>query len=322
MEFKDYYKILGVDKSATSEDIKKAYRKLALKYHPDKNPDDPEAEKKFKDIGEAYQALSDPEKRKKYDNLGSSWNQYRRTGGSADNFDWSQWFGGGGPQGRTRTTGDTFGDMFGQRQGGGAWSEFFEKIFGGGFGGEQGFKRKTGFRGAPRKGEDYLANVELSLEEAYRGASRQVDINGSKLDINFKPGIEDGRQLKITGKGAPSPSGGPNGNLLINVKVKPHKNVVREGNDLKVEITIDMFKALLGGTAKINTFGGPIKLNIPPETQPGKTLKLTGQGMPLYDNPDKRGDLYITILVKLPEKLTEEEKRLVGQLKTEHYKKN
>ncbi len=303
MEYKDYYKILGVSKTATTDEIKKVYRQLALKYHPDTNPNNKAAEDKFKEINEAYEVLGDAEKRKKYDNLGSSWNRYRQTGGNTEDFDWSQWTS-RRPQGRRKTS-DTFsniGDIFGQ----GA-SDFFENIFGG-------FTKKTGFQQPPRRGEDIETELEISLEEAFRGTQKQFIVENQKIELNIKPGINDGQVLKISGKGRPGKTGGINGDILIKIKITPHKRVQREGNDLHLEVTIDLYKAILGGNSTLKTFGDTVKLNIPPESQHGSILKIKGQGMPIYSNPTQRGDLFIKLNIKIPKNLTQKEIELFKEL--------
>ena len=306
MEFKDYYKTLGVDKSANNEDIKKAYRKLAVKYHPDTNAGNKELESKFKDLNEAYEVLKDPEKRKKYDTLGSSWNNFRQTGGREADFNWSEWASQPRASSRRRASDSytNFGDVFS----GGGVSEFFEKIFG------SGFSQKAGFQPTPKKGEDFQTEVEISLEEAFKGTSRLLSINDKKIELNIKPGITDSQILKISEKGMPGKNGGKNGDLLIKIIISPHKRVQRKDDDLYVEVTIDLYKAILGGTTKISTFGDTIKLNIPPESQPGKVLRLNGQGMPHYSNPSTRGDLYINLNVKLPKNLSDKEKEIFKEL--------
>ncbi|HPI18999.1 MAG TPA: J domain-containing protein [Candidatus Kapabacteria bacterium] len=305
MEYKDYYKILGVSKTATKDEIKKAYRQLALKYHPDTNPNNKAAEDKFKEINEAYEVLGDSENRKKYDNLGSSWNRYRQTGGNTEDFDWSQWAS-RRPQGRKKSS-DTFsniGDIFGQ----GA-SDFFENIFGG-------FSKKTGFQQPPKRGEDIETELEISLEEAFNGAQKQFNVENQKIELNIKPGINDRQVLKIPGKGKQGKTGGTNGDILIKIKITPHKRVQREGNDLHLEVTIDLYKAILGGNSTLKTFGDTVKLNIPPESQPGSILKIKGQGMPIYGNPTQRGDLFIKLSIKLPKNLTQKEIELFKELET------
>jgi len=306
MQFKDYYKILGINKNATTDDIKKAYRKLALKYHPDKNKGDKEAEQKFKEISEAYEVLKDPDKRRKYDNLGSSYYNFKQTGGHAEDFNWSDWF----TKGQTRTKTDrpfsNFGDFFSS---GGSVSEFFEKIFGDGFSSRQKAYTKT-----KQKGADLKADLNITLEEAFRGTNKTINVNGTTIDLKIKPGIRDGYILKIPGKGKTNLNGSEPGDLNITVNVLPHKTVKREGNDLHVEIPINLYKAILGGTTKINTFDGKIQISIPAGSQCGKVLKLSNLGMPNYENPQKRGDLYIKLKVLIPTKLSEEEIQLFKKL--------
>ncbi len=303
MDFKDYYSILGVSKSATEDEIKKAYRKLAQKYHPDKNKGDSTAEEKFKDISEAYEVLKDSDKRRKYDNLGSSYNRYRNTGGNSG-FNWSDWEN-PGASGRRRKT--SFGDMFDQG-GSGFYSDFFEKIFGGGFG------KSRGFSPTPKQGEDFKTEVDISLEEAFKGTSRLIKINKERIEIKLKAGIPDGTVLKITGKGSSGRNGGANGNLLITVNVKEHPEVELKDRDLYQDLIIDLYTAILGGSMKVKTFTGTLQVNIAPETQSGKVLKLKGLGMPEYADKAK-GDLYLNINIKLPENLSSEEKELFEKLK-------
>lgn len=306
MEFKDYYKTLGVSKNASQDEIKKAYKKLILKYHPDKNPGDKEAENKFKEVGEAYEVLSDPEKRKKYDNLGSSWNNFRQEGRSTEDFDWSDWFASQHQRRQKTTTGaGDFGDMFG----GGGMSDFFEKIFGGGFTG------RSTYRQTPKRGKDYHTDITISLEQAFKGTTVLLGVETQKIEVKIRPGITDGQTLKISNKGYPGANGGPRGDLIIKVNVKKHKNVDRKGDDLYVDVPIDLYKAVLGGETRLNTFSGKINMKIQPETQQGKVVKLSGQGMPKYNLPSQRGDLYVKFIVKIPTGLSEKEKELFKQLK-------
>lgn len=302
MEFKDYYKILGLEKTATPEAIKKTYRKLAQKYHPDKNPGNKESENKFKDVSEAYEVLSDKDKRAKYDNLGSSWNRYQQGGGRAEDFDWNNWSGGGRQSGAS----SGFGDIFGQS--GGGLSDFFEKVFGGGF--------SQGRRNSPAsRGEDLSAEIEITLEEAFSGSSRVFNINNQKIEIKIKPGAYDGQTLKLSGKGNPGANGGPNGNLLLKLLIAPSNDIERKGNDLHMKLDIDLYTAILGGELKVKTFAGNIKLNVSPETQQGKVLKLSGLGMPDYKSPAIKGDLYATINIQIPEKLSSKEIELFKKLR-------
>ncbi|MFP4528374.1 MAG: DnaJ C-terminal domain-containing protein, partial [Candidatus Kapaibacterium sp.] len=286
--------------------------------------DNKEAEEKFKDISEAYDVLKDTEKRQKFDNLGSSYNRFRQSGGTSQDFNWSDWF--SQQQAQRGQKYRTMGDFFSQ---GGGLSDFFEKIFGGGaaaggagFGQEfsgtrpgAGYRQQTGFNYPPRKGENYESEVEISLEEAYRGTSRMIEINSHRLEVKFRPGITDGQIMKISGKGMPGAGGGKRGDLLIRVKVRPHKRVERRGDDLYVDAEIDLYKMILGGQSTLSTFGGRLKFNITPESQPGKVMKLSGQGMPHYNDPSKKGDLYVKLGVRLPKNLTDEEKELFKKLK-------
>ena len=294
MEFKDYYKILGLTKSADKNEIKSAYRKLAQKYHPDKNKGDKTAEEKFKDISEAYAVLSDPEKRKKYDTLGSSWNRYRSTGGQGQDFNWQDWFSHGGGR---QTGGSPFGnigDMFGGR--GGFGSNFMNKS-------------------KPVNGRDYKTTVNITLQEAYTGTSRLLQVGDEKMEIKFKAGIASGHTQKISGKGYPGENGGKSGNLIITTEVLPEKGIERKGNDLYLDKTINLYDAIFGADIQLEFFGNKIKIKIPKETQAGKKLKLKNQGMPLYNLPGSKGDLYVTFNIKIPEKLTDEELELFSKLR-------
>lgn len=306
MEFKDYYKILGISKTASAEEIKSAFRKLATKYHPDKNRTDPKAEEKFKDINEAYQVLSDPEKRSKYDTLGSNWNAHRGSGGTGDNFNWEQWFNSGGGRQKRKTQSNPFGDIFG---GGGGLSDFFERIFGGGFTQTQNNSNKS------FKGNDYETEVELSLEESFKGTLRKLNINEKKVEVKFKRGIRSGQTLRLSGLGEEVSNGGSNGDLIIHVKINSDKHIDRKGDDLYVDVFLDFFTILLGGSAKIKTFGGTIKFNIPEGSQLGKILKIPKMGMPNYENPELKGDLYLILNTILPEKLSDQEIEIVSKWK-------
>jgi curved DNA-binding protein len=306
MEFKDYYKTLGVTKTASDDEIKQAYRKLAMKYHPDKNKGDKESEKKFKEISEAYEVLKDKEKRYKYDNLGSSFNNYRQTGGRDTDFNWNDWYSRSQNRPRAGKQSSNFSDIF---ESGGGVSEFFEKIFGDGFGSKKSSSAQF------KKGDDYSADVEITLDEAFNGTTRTLSINGQKIDIKIKPGIKDGQKMKISGKGQPGKRANSSGDLIITIKIKPHKRVERKDDDLFVDITIDLYKAVLGGSATIATFGGKVKINIPPESKQGTTLKINDMGMPNYKNPNEKGDLYIKLNIDIPSKLTEKEIELFKELK-------
>ncbi|MEZ5084625.1 MAG: DnaJ C-terminal domain-containing protein [Bacteroidales bacterium] len=302
MEYKDYYIILGVDKKASQGDIKKAYRKLAQKYHPDKNPDNKEAEEKFKNISEAYEVIGKPESRKKYDELGANWKQYQQAG-----FDPSaQGFSGGRPGGSYRYEfhGDPS-EMFG----GSGFSDFFESFFGGSgarFSGFGNFGRET-------SGSDLTGEISISLKEAYFGTERIVDLGNEKIRVKIKPGAYDGLKLKIKGRGQKGTSG-KSGNLFLTIRIQPHNLFRRNGHDLFMEISIDIFTAMLGGKQKIQTFSGEVNINIPEGIQMGKSLRLKGKGMPVYDKPGF-GDLIVKLNVQLPKKLNQGQKELINKLK-------
>jgi curved DNA-binding protein len=309
MEYKDYYKILGVGKKASDTEIKKAYRKLARKYHPDVNPGDPDAEEHFKEINEAHEVLSDPEKRKKYDQLGTSWRQYQRTGADASGFDWGQWYAQPGG-GRVHVEYADLGDLFG---GGGGFSDFFSAIFGGmGRGGGASW----GMGGQPRTGpgQDYEQEVEVTLEEAFSGTTRVLQKDGRRLEVKIPAGVATGSKVRMRGEGGQGAGGGTKGDLYLRVRVLPHRSLERKGNDLHCEVPVDLYTAVLGGEVRVPTLKGGAMLRIPPETQSGKTFRLKGQGMPLLKDPQQRGDLYAKVMVKVPENLSERERDLFTEL--------
>lgn len=320
MEYKDYYKILGVDKSASQEEIKKTYRKLAVKYHPDKNKGNKAAEEKFKEISEAYNVLGDPEKRKKYDQLGANWNRYQQAGGDSSGFDWGQYTrrSGGRPSGGGQAyefEGD-FGDFFGGGAGGGGgFSDFFQNIFGGGFGGAGQAGRTAGF-----KGQDYRASLEIGLADAYRGGSFNFNLEGQQLRIKLKPGIEDGQTLRLKGKGAPGP-GGQAGDLYLTIRVAQHPQFRREGRDLYTDVNVDLYTAILGGEIMVPTLDGAVKMKLPARTPNDKVLRLRGKGMPEYGKPSEHGNLYVTVKVELPQELSAEEEELFMKLRDIKQKK-
>ena len=311
MEYKDYYKTLGVSKDASQEEIKKAYRKLARKYHPDTNPGDKKAEEKFKEISEAYEVLGDEEKRKQYDQLGADWKRYQQAGAGTgggfgfEDFMRQQGFGGAGGGGqRTYTYTGNFEDLFG----GGGFSDFFEAFFGGG-----GFSNRgsafTGGRERQRrsKGQDLRANMEISMADAYDGADKTVSLHDQRLRIKIKPGIQDGQTLRIKGKGNPGP-GGQAGDLLLTVYIKDQPGYTRDGNNLYVNLPVDLYKATLGGHVHFNVFGHQLKARIPAGTQGGSNLRLKGKGFPEYGNPYQRGDLYLKIHIQIPKNLSKKER--------------
>jgi curved DNA-binding protein len=302
MIYKDYYKVLGVGKTATPGEIKKAYRALAKKYHPDKTKGDKGAEEKFKDINEANEVLSDPEKRKKYDQFGADWKHYEEAGAQPGGFDWSKYTSGGGQTHRTNTqASDT---MFADE----GVNDLFEMLFG-----QRGGQR-PGRRSVDIKGEDLEAETTLSLEEAYHGTTRLIQLGGQTIKVTIKPGATDNQMLRIPGKGAGGLSGGPNGDLYLTVKIAPHPEFQRKGTDLRCDFPVDLYTAILGGKAQIKTLKGKVTVNIPKGTSNGKELRLRGLGMPVYGKKGKFGDLLVKIDVGLPEHLSEEETDLFTKL--------
>ncbi len=297
MEYKNYYAILGVSKGASADEIKKAYRNLAKKYHPDKTKGDKKLEEKFKEIAEAYEVLGNKENRKKYDELGANWkNQQHQGGGSG--FDYSQYYSKEGGQGFHQTyEGDP--EMF---------SDFFNNIFGGGF--SQRSRRNT-----QRKGQNYTAEMEITLEEAYHGCTRIINVNGKKLRIKTKPGTRDKQKIKLAGKGSPGTGGGKPGDLFITIHVLPDNRFRRKGNDLYIDFQIDLYTAVLGGKIAIPTLSGNVNMTIPKGTQGGSTLRIKGKGMPVYGSTNSFGDLYIKTSIEIPINLNEKEEKLFKELK-------
>ncbi len=315
MQFRDYYQILGVNKDASEAEIKKAYRKLARKYHPDVNPGDKSAEEKFKEINEAYEVLSDPEKRQKYDRFGAQWRQYERSGGRPEDFDWSQWSarpGGGGTYTRTVSP-EEFEQMFGGGLGG--FSDFFETLFGGmGRSATSPFGRQSR-RTAATRPRDMEYPVQISLEEAFYGTTRSLQFeDGRRIEARIPPGVRTGSRVRLSGQGAPTPSG-ERGDLYLKIEVTPHPRFERDGDDLKTTVDVDLYTAILGGVVNVKTIDKTVELTIPPETPNGKVIRLRGLGMPNVKDPTQRGNLYVTVNVTLPKNLTSEEKRLFEQLR-------
>jgi curved DNA-binding protein len=311
MDFKDYYSILGVSKSASQDEIKKAYRKLALKYHPDRTKGDKESEQKFKEANEANDVLSDPEKRKKYDQLGKNWQSYQQQGSQQGGFDWSQYANTGGNSGGQtyyKFDGD-MGDLFGNS----GYSDFFEMLFGQSAGG-RGSRRKSGRRSTAIRGQNYEAEIQITLEEAYKGSSRVFELQGQSIKLKIKQGIPDGHTLKLTGKGSPGSGGGQAGDLLLRVKILKDPVFERKGDDLYANVNVDLYTAVLGGKASFKTFKGSVKIDILKGTQNGKSIRLQTMGMPKYGKENSFGDLYLKINVSIPQNLSEKEIELFKEL--------
>lgn len=304
MEYKDYYKALGVERTAGKEEIKKQYRKLARQYHPDVNTTDKNAAARFREISEANEVLTDDEKRKKYDAFGSDWEQHQNAG-QAGNFDWSKYAsregGGGSASGATARNWE---DLFG---GGSDPSDFFSALFGQEF-------RGRGSSRFGRKGQDMEAELAISLEEAYEGGAKILSIGDKKIRLTLKPGIWDRQKIKITGKGGPGGKGGENGDLYITFLIQPHPEYRLEGTDLFKDIPVSVYSAMLGAAMEVKTISGKFELKIPPGTKNGTVLRLKGKGFPVYGKPGNQGNLFLRVTLQLPDNLTAREKDLWREL--------
>ncbi len=296
MEFIDYYKILGIEKTVSEAEIKKAYRTLARKYHPDLNPNDKDAEMKFKQVNEANEVLSDPEKRKKYDQYGKDWRhadqfekqgyQQRRESGSAGQRAYSGRF----------TESD--------------FSDFFSSMFGGG----QGDYFGGGRQDVQYKGADYKSHLHLKLKDVYKTKKHTVTVDGKNLRINVPAGIEDGQTIKIRGYGGEGANGGPKGDLFITFVIQNNTDFMREGNDLHRQVDLDLYTAVLGGELIVDTFDGKVKLKVAPGTQNDTSVRLKGKGFPVYKKEGEFGDLYVKYKIKIPDTISEKEKELFSEL--------
>lgn len=291
MAFIDYYKILGINKKATDSEIKKAYRKLARKYHPDVNPDDKKAERMFKEINEANEVLSKPENRKKYDKYGKDWKH-------ADEFE------------KARQQQQHRGHSY---QGGSGnyseedFSDFFSSMFGGG-------RTRSREGNVKFRGQDFHAELQLKLKDVYQTHKQTLTINGKNIRLTIPAGVKNGQTIKIKGYGGEGINGGPNGNLLIKFSIINHSKFKRDKDNLYATIDLDLYKAMLGGEITIDTFNGKVKLNVKPETQNATKVKLKGKGFPVYKKEGQYGDLYITYQIKTPTNLTGKEKELFEEL--------
>jgi len=310
MEYKDYYAVLGIDRKATADEIKKTYRKLAMKYHPDRNPGNTEAEDKFKEINEAYEVLSDPEKRSRYDQLGESYSNWQRGGGSG-NFNWGDWYTQAPrqarqPQGGVHVEYGDFEDLFGS----GGFSDFFTQIFGGMGGARTQTRRPT----RPVRPQTLEYPLAISFLEAYQGARRMLQIDDRKLEVKIPAGAKTGTRVRMAGAGPAGPDG-TKSDLYLVIEVAEDPRFQRDGDNLTTDVAVDLYTAVLGGQANLATPGGNVLLTIPPGTQPDQKIRLAGRGMPKVRTPNTFGDLFARVKVQLPRSLNEEQKALFEQLR-------
>ena len=290
MDYKDYYKILGVDRKASEEEIRKAYRELAKQHHPDRNPNNKQSEERFKEINEAYQVLSDSTKRAHYDRLGSDYSNWQRRGAPGD-FNWGEY--GGGFPGGTRVNREDLEEMFG---GGGGFSDFFRTVFG-----------MRDAETARARSQGYQQPLEISMEEAYKGTMRVLQNNGAQKQVRIPPGVRTGSKVRVAGAG-------PNGaDLYLIIDVTEDSRFERRGNDLHTSATVNVFTAILGGEADVETLDGKIKLSIPAGTQPEQVFRLAGRGMPQVKNPNQKGDLYVRLKVQIPKYLSQKQRELLDE---------
>jgi len=310
MEFRDYYQTLGLGKSASSKEIKQAFRKLARKFHPDVNPSDKVAENRFKEINEAYEVLGDPDKRRKYDELGANWRQYEQAGQAGQSpFGDSPWPAGGADSGGFRSiNADELRGMFGGEH---PFSDFFQAFFAGGGTAERRGRPGRGTRA--RTGQDVEEALDLSLEEAMKGAMRRLAVKHEghtrTVDVRIPAGVGDGSRVRVPGEGVPGTAGGRPGDLYLRVRLTPDPRFERKGRDLYTVVTVPVTTAVLGGEAEVPTVGDrPLRLRIPPTTQNGQVFRLKGHGMPAVGKSSERGDLYATVNVALPKQLSPEQR--------------
>lgn len=298
MDYKDYYKILGVERKAGADDIRKAYRKLAMQHHPDRNPGDKKAEERFKEINEAYQVLSDAQKRARYDQLGSAYSNWQSGGGRPDNFNWGDWFSGPAQAGRAGGTRVDYGnvdDLFGEA---GGFSDFFRTIFGEAMAGSARSRQPQGYQQA----------VQISFQEAYEGATRQIQNNDRKIQVRIPAGVKTGSKVRAAGAGPDRLD------LYLIVEVAEDARFERDGYDLHTTSTVNVFTAILGGEAEVETPAGKIKLSIPAGTQPDQVFRLAGRGMPHLKSANTKGDLFVKLKVQIPKYLSAKQIELLEEV--------
>ncbi|ADY56120.1 chaperone DnaJ domain protein [Syntrophobotulus glycolicus DSM 8271] len=315
MDFKDYYSVLGVAPTADIKEIKKKYKELAKKYHPDKNPGDKKSEEKFKEVNEAYQAVGDPAKRQKYDELRQDYQHWQNQGGRGS-YDWGAWQAApnSGTYSRTMSPED-FSDLFGEY---GGYSDFFSNIFG--MGGK-GFSYGAAQQGRrSRKGNDLEGEIEISLEEAFQGTTRLINIGPNRrIQAKVPPGVRDNSKIRLAGQGKEGVNGGQRGDLFLKIRIAPHPSFIRENDDLSLTVPVDFYTAVLGGEIKVKTINGEVKFNLPANTQNGKSIRLKGKGMPILKDPKNHGDLYLKIAIVLPETMAEGEIEALRELYAKYH---
>ena len=299
MEFKDYYEILGVPPNADKKVIQQTFRQLARKVHPDVNPGNKDAEEKFKTINEAYQVLSDAKQRKKYDELRAQYQQWQQTGGRQQDFDWQNWSTQPNQGARVQyASPEDMEDLFGNDS---PYSDFFTNIFG------QARKGGRGTPSRPRRGRDVEYEVELTLEEAFHGAERLLEIDGRHIKAGIPAGVRTGSRVRLAGQAEPGQNGGPAGDLYLIIQILPNETFEREGDDLHMDVPLDIFTAIAGGEIRIPAMERPLTLTIPTRTNANRSFRIRGKGMPHLGDPDKRGDLFARVKLVLPDSLTDHE---------------
>ena len=308
MAFIDYYKVLGVDRSATQADIRKAFRRLAKQYHPDINANDPRAQERFQEINEANEVLSDPEKRKRYDEYGEHWAHAEEY--EAQRRQYEQQYGGGQQYGDFGSFGGFdfggFGDFTRSEGNTGGFSDFFEQLFGG-----------TGHRSTrqqPMRGTDYEAELHLTLRDAAETHKQVLSVNGKSIRVTIPAGVADGQRLKLRGHGGEAPQGGTRGDLYITFRIAPDNTFTRSGDDLYIRTALPLTTAVLGGEVNVPTLTGDVRMKVGAGTQPGGKMRLRGKGMPKYKKETERGDLIVTFDVHIPNTLTDEQRALYTRL--------
>jgi curved DNA-binding protein len=309
MEYKDYYKVLGVERNASKDEIKRVYRKLALKTHPDRNPGNAKAEEQFKEINEAYQVLSDPEKRSRYDQLGESYSQWQQGGAPGGGFNWDDWY---TPtqSGNVRVNVGNLEDILGED-----FSEFFRRIFGGAPDmGNPDSGRSTYQRMRRGAAPSYQQDVTISLSEAFQGTTRRIEMDGRRLEVKIPPGAKTGTKVRVA-NAVPTGNAGQKADLYLVIRVADDPRFQVKGNDLHTEVAIDLYTAVLGGEVTVQTLSGNVVLTIPPGIQPGQNIRLAGRGIPRLNSPSTKGDLLVHIKVKIPHNLTSRQKELFQELK-------